>query len=247
MESTKTVLNHRCKIRNTIYSVGRGESKHRRKGEAMATMEVDTRWKCLGTDEDIETCDCCGRTGLKRTVIMVEVNRDGEVMTPIDMAPRFGVVCAAKHSGIPATKIRAAAKKADDARVSAWIKEHGAKFRAMVDAVPTPEATLLRTIEGTTKDGIEVWGVVVDGEEISVWCHRGRSFESGCSRPVDPSRCPFDAERRTTFLHAWRSRVAGKVTAGLTAPAYAEAAGYVPSSVLHQVRQIAAGTYSLAK
>ena len=214
----------------------------------MATkMEVDTRWKCLGTDEDIETCDCCGRTGLKRTVIMVEVNRDGEVMTPIDMAPRFGVVCAAKHSGIPATKIRAAAKKADDARVAAWVKEQGAKFRAMVDAVPVPEATLLRTIEDRGSHGTEVWGVVIDGEETAVWCHRGRSFDSGVSRPVDPSRCAFDSERRTTFIHAWRSRVAGKVTQGLAAPAYAEPAGYVTSSVVHQVRQIAAGTWTLAK
>lgn len=205
----------------------------------MATMEVETRWKCLGTDEDVETCACCGRTGLKRTVIMVEVNRDGEVVTPVDLAPRFGVVCAAKHSGIPATKIRAAAKKADDARVLAWIKEEGAKFRAMVDAVPVPEASLLRTIEDTTKHGIEVWGVVVDGVETSIWCHRGRSFESGVMKAVDPSRCAFDSERQEMFADAWRSRVAEIVTRGVEAPAYAEAAGYVPKSVVFEMRRFA--------
>jgi hypothetical protein len=66
--------------------------------------------KCLGTDDSVNSCDCCGRSELKATVAFE--TESGEVVY-------FGVVCAAKASGKSSAWIRSEAKVADDAKVSA--------------------------------------------------------------------------------------------------------------------------------
>jgi len=46
--------------------------------------------KALGTDDSVNTCDCCGRTDLKFTVTM-EMD-DGEIV-------HYGQVCAGRNTG----------------------------------------------------------------------------------------------------------------------------------------------------
>lgn len=52
--------------------------------------------KILGIDDSVNSCDCCGRIGLKSTII-VEV--DGEQFN-------FGQICATKHTGMSSSKIK---------------------------------------------------------------------------------------------------------------------------------------------
>jgi hypothetical protein len=53
-------------------------------------METEnTRYRILGTCDDVTTCDCCGRTNLKRTVALL-VN---------DFPKFFGSTCAARAMG----------------------------------------------------------------------------------------------------------------------------------------------------
>lgn len=66
--------------------------------------------KCLGTDDSVNSCDCCGRSDLKSTVAFE--TESGEVLY-------FGFVCAAKASGKSSVSIRAEARIADDAKIEA--------------------------------------------------------------------------------------------------------------------------------
>ena len=45
--------------------------------------------KYLGTDDSVQTCDCCGKTGLKHTV---GLDFDGEIRF-------YGIVCAGRALG----------------------------------------------------------------------------------------------------------------------------------------------------
>lgn len=60
----------------------------------------------VGTTDEWDACDCCGRTNLKRYVVMRDV--DGEYF-------RFGTGCAARLEGIPAADVRREARSADEA------------------------------------------------------------------------------------------------------------------------------------
>jgi hypothetical protein len=53
--------------------------------------------KQLGTDDSINTCDCCGKTGLKFT-FAVELD-DGEVV-------HYGSTCVTRHTGKTPAAIR---------------------------------------------------------------------------------------------------------------------------------------------
>ena len=73
-------------------------------------------FKILGTDDAVNTCDCCGKTNLKATVI-VEV--DGEVL-------HYGSVCATRHTKLTGKEIKQAIKSAEDGRRMAAQKEYRA-------------------------------------------------------------------------------------------------------------------------
>lgn len=51
----------------------------------------------LGTDDSINTCDCCGRSNLKHTVIVQ--TEDGEIL-------HYGSVCATRHTKYSTKEIK---------------------------------------------------------------------------------------------------------------------------------------------
>lgn len=55
------------------------------------TTEI-TGFDILGTTDSIDTCDCCGRTGLKSTVII----RFADGAEPV----HYGRTCAARYAGV---------------------------------------------------------------------------------------------------------------------------------------------------
>lgn len=66
------------------------------------------RYKVLGTTEDYDGCDCCGRANLKVYVVMEDLET-GEICY-------FGTGCAAKLEKIPHADMRREAREADEAR-----------------------------------------------------------------------------------------------------------------------------------
>lgn len=64
----------------------------------------------LGTTDEVFTCDCCGKTGLKSTVAL---SIDGG--EPV----YFGVTCAARALRVGVKEVKAATKAADDAKAAA--------------------------------------------------------------------------------------------------------------------------------
>lgn len=69
--------------------------------------------KILGTDDSVNNCDCCGKSGLKNTVV-VEV--DGEIM-------HYGSTCATKHTGMKSSQIKKAIDGVHQDKVDAAKKE----------------------------------------------------------------------------------------------------------------------------
>lgn len=59
----------------------------------------------LGTTDDVTTCDCCGRTGLKNTVA-IEMHDGADPVY-------YGVTCAAHALKTTAKEVRYEAKRAD--------------------------------------------------------------------------------------------------------------------------------------
>ncbi len=59
--------------------------------------------KVLGINDEVTTCDCCGKTNLKKTVVLAR--ETDEV--------RYGVSCAAKALRRPAGRIKAEAEAAE--------------------------------------------------------------------------------------------------------------------------------------
>lgn len=62
----------------------------------MATTTT-ARFKVIGIDRDHDTCECCGKTGLKLTVVLGKLGADGNTGEVV----RFGRDCAAR-----ATRLR---------------------------------------------------------------------------------------------------------------------------------------------
>ena len=70
-------------------------------------------FQILGTDDAVNACDCCGKSGLKRTVVVLV---DGETL-------HYGSTCATRHTGLTGKEITAEIKAARDGRVAAATKE----------------------------------------------------------------------------------------------------------------------------
>lgn len=71
----------------------------------------------LGIDDSVNTCDCCGKTGLKFTVA---VDVAGQIL-------HYGSVCVTRHTGKLAKVVRKEAKDSTAARRDAakrQVREH---------------------------------------------------------------------------------------------------------------------------
>lgn len=69
--------------------------------------------KFLGTTDDVTTCDCCGRRGLKSTVVL-NFSFKGS-----DAVVYYGIDCAARALGRSAKEIRKGTRAADDTKAKA--------------------------------------------------------------------------------------------------------------------------------
>jgi len=67
------------------------------------------RYRVLGTTDDVTTCDVCSKEDLKSTVVLAELDADGNENGIL----YAGSDCAAKRSGWTQKQVTAAAKAAD--------------------------------------------------------------------------------------------------------------------------------------
>lgn len=92
--------------------------------------------RALGTTDAVTTCDCCGKSNLKLTV-MVELD-DGEQVN-------YGTTCAARNTGKTSkqinTEIRSEAKRIRDAAAAEY--KASAEFRALWAAISRRPRELL--------------------------------------------------------------------------------------------------------
>jgi len=88
--------------------------------------------KFLGNTDEVNTCDCCGRSDLKSTVALED--EAGEVVY-------YGVVCAAKALKMSAVEVKGSARKADQERIAREraaqekvAREEDARWQAFLDS-----------------------------------------------------------------------------------------------------------------
>ena len=75
----------------------------------------------LGTTDEVTTCDCCGKSGLKKTVALCF--GEGDVL-------HYGVTCAARSLQTTAAEVRASARRADEEAYRAKCAAEDAKRQA---------------------------------------------------------------------------------------------------------------------
>jgi Cys-tRNA synthase (O-phospho-L-seryl-tRNA:Cys-tRNA synthase) len=76
---------------------------------------MNQKYRIEGITDERDTCDCCGRTNLKRTVVMRHVDTHE--------FEYFGTTCAAHMLKIPAANVARGAKEAQRAKEDAIRKE----------------------------------------------------------------------------------------------------------------------------
>lgn len=88
--------------------------------------------QALKTDDSVTTCDCCGRTGLKFTVLMSN-------------GAHYGSVCATRHAGKSSKELAHEIKAAEAQRVAAARAEYRAHpaYAAMLTKLAQRPRTLL--------------------------------------------------------------------------------------------------------
>lgn len=101
---------------------------------------MTSTYRIIGITDTVGTCDCCGRTDLKRTVIL---DRDGATVY-------FGTQCAARHLSIAAIDVKRQAMSVDRQRANEASK---ARYAAQSAEDQTWERFLA---EKGTGDGIAI-------------------------------------------------------------------------------------------
>lgn len=88
--------------------------------------------QAIKTDDSVTTCDCCGRTGLKFTVLMSN-------------GAHYGAVCATRHAGKTSKELAAEMKASEAARVEAAKCEYRAHpaYAALLAKMAQRPRTLL--------------------------------------------------------------------------------------------------------
>ncbi|WP_431935757.1 hypothetical protein [Micromonospora sp. RP3T] len=87
------------------------------------------RFRVQGITDDCTTCECCGRVNLKRTVLLVELDIDGNDLDAV----YYGTGCAALATGTTTTRIRNTATVGDGLTNKAltWARSALPMFSAM--------------------------------------------------------------------------------------------------------------------
>ena len=81
-------------------------------------LEAHSRlFRVVGTSDEVNACDCCGKTKLKSTVELFELDADGNDVA--DHPVYFGVTCAARAMHREVKAVRSDVLTADRAREAA--------------------------------------------------------------------------------------------------------------------------------
>jgi hypothetical protein len=101
-------------------------------------------FKIMGTTGDVTSCDCCHRRGLRKTVALLPVDRDGAADGEVTY---YGTGCAATAMATSSYAVRRAARAAD---ITATIERRAALRDRAAWALPRLEdfrANLMRRME----------------------------------------------------------------------------------------------------
>lgn len=88
----------------------------------MSSVPTFSRYTYLGTSDEVTTCDCCGKSDLKRTVAIMDDER-GESLY-------FGTTCAARALKVQVAEVKRGTAAADRAREEAARVAREAAYRA---------------------------------------------------------------------------------------------------------------------
>lgn len=92
-----------------------------------ATTTARKVFRVLGTTDDVTVCELCGRSELKGTIVLDELDEDGNTTGEVVY---YGTSCGARAAGWTAKEVRKAAKQADDAKREAERAAAQARFDA---------------------------------------------------------------------------------------------------------------------
>ena len=109
--------------------------------------------KILGTDDSVNSCECCGKSGLKYTVV-VEIN--GEIM-------HYGSTCATKHTGMKSGQIKKAIEVEQQKIVDAAKKE----FHSSVEFLQHQAKLAQLNHDKTVRSGKEFHNAQKDADIIA--------------------------------------------------------------------------------
>jgi len=110
------------------------------------------RWAAKGTTTDITTCEFCGREKLRKTVILVPLDEDGN---PDGEVTHAGTSCAAVHLAVSTSAVTTAARVADHRRAQA-VTEYAELGKSMEAAA---ERNDMRTWHVLAVARGQVWGL----------------------------------------------------------------------------------------
>lgn len=91
-------------------------------------------FRVLGTDDSVNSCECCGKSNLKYTVI---VENNGEVL-------HYGSVCATRHTGYTDKEIKNTIKDELSARKERAKREYQATQEYLLSEAKIKQAHQLK-------------------------------------------------------------------------------------------------------
>jgi hypothetical protein len=86
---------------------------------------TDRQFRILGTTDSVSSCDCCGKSNLKQTVAVIELDARGDEVTGETL--HFGTTCAARASRREVKEVRNEAAAADRAAAGLVAAERSAR------------------------------------------------------------------------------------------------------------------------
>lgn len=142
----------------------------------MTTQSATLKVRYHGSTDDHTTCDHCGRSGLKKTVMLFILDADGNA----EELTYYGTSCAATALGTTNAKVTRAATEADEAR----------KYRMRTLTLRLNHMDPMGRFPSETR---KVWTesvrggrpLLVDGIEYGPKCGEGRMFLAFAAAQAD--------------------------------------------------------------